>query len=228
MKRLEISSKVQEYLAETYRLAHAQPGEPVVSTSDLAGRMNVSAPAAARMINRLHESGLVAHEPYRGIRLTPAGEREALKSIRRHRLVESFLVRVMGFGWDEVHEEAEAVGGVISDPIADRMEAMAGYPKRCPHGEPIPTADGVMPEVHDVPLIEVAAPADLVVSRVRTHDPLKLQYLAALRLVPEQPIALISRAPFNGPLRLMIDRQEQVIGHELASVLRVARAEQAS
>ncbi len=224
MKSIEISPKVQEYLAEAYRLAQAQPDDGTVSTSDLAERMNVSAPAAARMISRLHESGLVEHEPYRGIRLTPAGEREALKSIRRHRLVEAFLVRVMGFGWDEVHTEAEAIGAVVSDRIANRMEAMAGYPTRCPHGEPIPTADGVMPEIRDMPLVEASAPADLVVSRVRTHDPDKLRYLAALRLIPEQPVTLVNRAPFNGPLRLLIERQEQVIGHELANVLRVSLA----
>ncbi|GAB4449494.1 MAG: metal-dependent transcriptional regulator [Anaerolineae bacterium] len=223
VKHMDISPKVQEYLAEAYRLA--QQGGATVSTSDLAEQMDVSAPAAARMISRLSESGLVEHEPYRGIRLTPAGEREALKSIRRHRLVEAFLVNVMAFGWDEVHDEADAIGAVVSDVVADRMEALAGYPTRCPHGEPIPTAEGVMPEVHDVLMTEVHAPADLIVSRVRTHDAEKLRYLADLRLIPDQPVTLVSRAPFHGPLRLTIDGHEQVIGYELARVLRVALAE---
>ncbi|PJF36009.1 MAG: DtxR family transcriptional regulator, partial [Candidatus Thermofonsia Clade 1 bacterium] len=149
----------------------------------------------------------------------------ALLSIRRHRLAEAFLVKVMGFGWHEVHEEADAIGAVISDELAARMEKMAGYPKRCPHGEPIPTADGVMPPIHDVRLADVEdVPTDLVVSRVNSHDPEVLKYLASLQLVPEQPITLLNRAPFHGPLRLRIGKHEQVIGYELACSIRVMRA----
>jgi DtxR family Mn-dependent transcriptional regulator len=130
----------------------------------------------------------------------------------------------MGFGWHEVHDEADAMGAVITDRIATRMEEMAGHPKRCPHGEPIPSADGVMPDVVDEPLSAITTPADLVISRVRSHDPEVLQYLATLNLVPGQAIKLVSRAPFNGPLRLRVGTQEQVIGHELAKELRVAKA----
>lgn len=183
----------------------------------------MSAPAVAAVVERLKQAGYVEHEPYRGMRLTSKGEREALMNIRRHRLAEIFLVKVMGFGWHEVHDEADALGAVISDRIAARMEHMAGYPTRCPHGEPIPTADGVMPQVVDEPLSETNAPADLTVSRVRSHDPEILKYLATLGLVPDQPITLINRAPFNGPLRLRIGPQEQVIGYELAGELRVSK-----
>ncbi len=213
----------QEYLAEVYRLAHYQPDNPYITTSALAERMNVSAPAVAAVIARLKRGGFVEHEPYHGVRLTEKGEREALLSIRRHRLTEVFLVKVMGFGWHEVHDEADAIGAVISNEVAFRMEKMAGYPRRCPHGEPIPSADGVMPEVHDEPLYETTAPADLVISRVHTHDPDLLQYLESLRLLPGTPIRLVNRAPFNGPLRLRVNGQEQVIGSELAHVLRVSR-----
>ena len=218
------ASKIQqEYLAEAYRLAHYQPDSPYITTSALAERISVSAPAVAAIVKRLHKAGLVEHEPYKGIRLTPTGEHEALMNIRRHRLSEVFLVKVMGFGWHEVHDEADRIGTVISDRVAARMEKMAGYPHRCPHGEPIPTADGEMPQIQDEPLSEVEAPADLVVSRVNTHDPEVLKYLAELHLIPEQPVRLISRAPFNGPIRLRIDKQEQIIGYELAKTIRVAR-----
>jgi DtxR family Mn-dependent transcriptional regulator len=158
------------------------------------------------------------------MKLTAKGEREALMNIRRHRLTEVFLVKVMGFGWHEVHDDADAMGAVINERIAARMEHMAGYPRRCPHGEPIPTADGVMPKVVDEPLSDVSAPADLIISRVHTHDAEILKYLATLNLVPEQPVRLLNRAPFNGPLRLRVGSQEQVIGHELSKVLRVSRA----
>lgn len=215
----------QEYLAEAYRIAHYQGDNPYITTSALAERMNVSAPAVAAVVERLKRGGFVEHEPYRGMRLTPKGEREALMSIRRHRIAEVFLVKVMGFAWHEVHEEADAIGAVISEELTARMEKMAGYPKRCPHGEPIPTADGVMPTIHDVQLSAIEEiPKELVVSRVNSHDPEVLKYLGSLQLVPEQRIALLNRAPFHGPLRLRIGKQEQVIGYELARCIRVTPA----
>lgn len=214
---------MQEYLAEAYRLATAEPGNPYITTSALAERMNVTAPAVSAVVKRLKDRGLIEHEPYKGMKLTPKGEHEALLAIRRHRLAEIFMVKVMGFDWADVHDEADALGGVISDKVAARMEQMAGYPKRCPHGEPIPTKEGVMPPLKDEFLVNVEAPASLVVSRVRSHEPDILRYLATLKLVPEQKIKLISRAPFNGPLRLSIDGHEQVIGAELASEIRVSR-----
>jgi DtxR family transcriptional regulator, Mn-dependent transcriptional regulator len=220
------SAKQQEYLAEAYRLVHQQKGNPYITTSALAERVGVSAPAVAAIVNRLKDAGYVEHQPYHGIRLTPKGEREALMNIRRHRLAEIFLVKVMKFGWHEVHDEADAIGAVISDALAARMEIMAGYPKRCPHGEPIPTPDGMMPEIHDEPLSDVEPPQDLIVSRVPSHDPEVLKYLHSLKLVPGQPIRLLNRAPFNGPLRLKIDTQEQVIGYEMARNLRVSTPDQ--
>ena len=145
-KHTQAASPVQqEYLAEAYRLAHYQPDNLYITTSALAEVVGVSAPAVAAVVERLKRAGYVEHEPYRGMKLTAKGEREALMNIRRHRLSEIFLVKVMGFGWHEVHDEADAMGAVISETIAARMEEMAGFPRRCPHGEPIPSADGVMP-----------------------------------------------------------------------------------
>ncbi|HVO42790.1 MAG TPA: metal-dependent transcriptional regulator [Aggregatilineales bacterium] len=220
---MQASAVQQEYLAEAYRLLHYQPfDEPYVTTSALAEQVGVSAPAVAAVVERLKRGGFVEHEPYRGIKLTPKGIHEALMSIRRHRLTEVFLVKVMGFGWHEVHDEADRIGAAVSDVVAARMEHMAGYPRRCPHGEPIPSADGVMPDVVDTPLAEVLPPAEVTISRVHTHDAEVLKYLAELGLVPEQAIRLVRRAPFNGPLTLRIGKQEQVIGSELARVLRVS------
>ncbi len=212
---------MQEYLAEAYRVASYQTDSDWVSTTDLADRMGVSPPAVARMVGRLKKRGLIEHEPYQGMRLTPAGRREALHYLRQHRLTEMFLVRVMGFGWHEVHGEAEALGPAVSERVADRMNELAGRPQRCPHGEPIPTADGRMPRVVDKVLTAITPPASLVISRVNTDDPEKLIYLAELGLTPGQPFEFVSRAPFEGPLRLRIEDHEQVIGVELAGVLRV-------
>ncbi len=217
---MAISAVMQEYLAETYRIALYQD-EPYVGTSALADAMGVTAPAVARMATRLRDAGYIVHEPYHGMRLTASGESEALKAIRRHRIAEVFLVSVMGFGWHEVHEEADDLGPVLSTRLVERMALMAGNPTYCPHGEPIPTADGSMPVVNDMPLATVEPPAELVVSRVNTHDVDKLIYLEELGLMPGQALKLLTRAPFNGPLRLQIGRDEQVIGTELADVLRV-------
>ena len=218
---MTVSVAMQEYLAETYRLAHYQGDNPYVSTSSLAEVLNVSAPAVTRMVQRLKDAGLLMHEPYHGIALTPAGEREALLSIRRHRLVERFLVDIMQFGWHEVHDAADELGAVVGDMVVNRMEEMSGFPRRCPHGEPIPSLDGVMPEVVDYPLTEVEPNNDFVISRIHSHDAEKLQYLSTLSLVPGTKIKLVDRAPFEGPLQIKVDDELHFVGHGLAGVLRV-------
>ncbi len=218
---MSVSAAMQEYLAEAYRLAYYQDSDPYISTSALADVMKVSAPAVTRMVQRLKEAGYLEHEPYRGIYLTPEGEREALISIRRHRLVERFLVDVMQFGWHEVHDSADELGAVVSEVVVERMADMAGHPRRCPHGEPIPTRDGHMPHVTDVPLTEAPLGGRLVISRVSTHDADKLVYLDSLGLKPGTPFDLVERAPFNGPIQLRVAGQIRVLGHELAGSLRV-------
>lgn len=215
------SPAMQEYLAEAYRLAYYQGDDHYVSTSDLATELGVSAPAVTRMVQRLKSAGYLEHEPYRGICLTPAGEREALMSIRKHRLVERFLTDVMKFGWHEVHDDADELGAYVSDAVVERMAEMAGHPRRCPHGEPIPTPEGRMPRVQDEPLSNAQAGRELVLSRVHTHDAHMLQYLDTLGLKPGVKFELAERAPFNGPLVLKVNGKTQVIGHELAGVLRV-------
>jgi DtxR family transcriptional regulator, Mn-dependent transcriptional regulator len=215
------SPAMQEYLAEAYRLAFYQTDDPYISTSALADVLHVSPPAVTRMVQRLKEAGFLDHEPYRGIRLTPRGEREALMNIRKHRLVERFLVDVMGFGWHEVHDAADSLGATVSDMVVNRMDDLTGHPRRCPHGEPIPTAEGHMPRIVDTLLAEVAADADYVVSRCNTHDVEKLRYLASLGLTPGASIRLVERAPFHGPLHVRVGEQTHFLGYELAQVLRV-------
>lgn len=210
---------MSHYLGELHRLG----GEgQVVSPSRLAEVMDVSVPAAARMIERLDEAGLVERVPYKGVRLTGQGVREALREIRYHRLSEAFLVRVMGYGWHEAHDMADALAEVADEEFAARMDRTAGHPTRCPHGEPIPSADGVMPQIDDTPLTELPIGFKGVVSRVKAREDDKLIYFAEVGLVPEQPIEILNRGPFGGPVRLRIDRREEVLGAELASQVRAA------
>jgi len=215
---VKISPTMREYLGEIFRLERSPQG---VTTSALAERLEVSPPAVVRMLRRLHEAGMLTHVPYQTVKLSSAGEREALRSIRRHRLLEVFLVKVMGFGWDEVHEESHGLQLTISDAFEDRMDEVAGHPTHCPHGDPIPTKDGRLAEVHDQPLLDAPLGAQAVIRRVKTDDGDKLRYLAELGLVPGTPIRLVHRAPFNGPLRLAAGGREHVVGTELAQALRV-------
>lgn len=216
----------QEYLAEAYRIAYYQQDEPFVSTSALATVMGVSAPAVTRMVQRLKDEGFLEHEPYQGIKLTEKGEKEALANIRSHRLVERFLVDVMGFAWHEVHDAADDLGAVATGRLVDRMENMTDYPRRCPHGEPIPTADGFMPRVIDYPLNDADENSGYLVSRVNSHDEDKLQYLGTLGLLPGKSFKFVNRAPFNGPLQIEVDGEVVHLGYELAGVLRVCTAEE--
>lgn len=217
----EVTLTMRNYLADIYRLSQ---GNSWVSTTTLAGAMDVSPPAVARMVKRLDGYGLLEHIPYQGVKLTPSGVREALLGIRRHRLVERFLVDVLGFGWHEVHDEADRMQYGVSQRIEDRIDELLDHPTRCPHGEPIPTREGVMPEVGDLPLVVISPGTRGHISRIKTHDPDKLQYLASLNLVPGIPYTLVSRQPFNGPIRLDIaERGEQVIGGELSSAIWVTR-----
>jgi len=217
----EITPTMRNYLADIYRLGQ---GGSWVSTTTLADTLDVSPPAAVRMVKRLSDAGLLEHQPYQGVQLTASGRHEALLGIRRHRLVERFLVDVLGFGWHEVHDESDVLQSGVSQRIEDRIDEILGHPTRCPHGEPIPSRDGVMPEIDDLPLIVVSPGTQGHISRVKTHDPHKLQYLAELNLTPGTAYTLIGRQPFDGPIRLIIgDRAEQVIGSELAGAIWVTR-----
>jgi len=207
---------MREYLAEIYRL---QEDEPTVSTTSLAERLEVSAPAVPRMLKRLQSAGFVKHIPYQGVRLTDLGMRQALAEIRRHRILEVFLVDIMGFRWDEVHEHSDELGRGLNDGLTARMDEMTGFPKRCPHGEPIPDAELNLPELNDLCLINLGVGQRGSVSRVRTHEPERLRYFAELGLIPGAKFEVLGRAPFNGPMRLRIEREEVVVGAALIQSL---------
>src|SRR6187200_1427654 len=137
------SHTVENYLKAIFLAQVALlPSEPLVPMGQLASALGVVPGTATTMVKALSESGLVRYEPYAGVRLTPAGEKLAARVLRRHRLIELFLVKVMGMNWDEVHEDAEQMEHVVSDRLIERIDAMLGRPEFDPHGDPIPTADG--------------------------------------------------------------------------------------
>jgi len=210
------SAAMREYLAEIYRL---QEESPTVSTTSLAERLNVSAPAVPRMLRRLANAGYVKHIPYQGVELKESGRKLALDEIRRHRILEVFLVQIMGFSWDEAHEHAHDLGAGLNNGLTERMAAMTGYPTRCPHGEPIPDKEGVLPQIVDICAINLGVGRKGKISRVRTHDPEMLRYFTSLGIMPEVPFEILGRAPFNGPMRLQINKEEVVLGATLGQAL---------
>lgn len=207
---------MRRYAAEIYRL---QQDYEQVSLSLLSAAVEASAQATSTMVRRLNEGGYLTHEPYRGVHLTPEGEHIAMPSLRRHRLTEVFLVRVMKYDWASAHNLSDVFERGVNEELEDRIDELTDHPTRCPHGEPIPSKDGVMPQVVDMPLLDVPSGSDCIISRVRTHDMEKLTYIAELGLVPGVPFHLFSCAPFKGPLRLLMKSQDHLIGYELASSL---------
>ncbi len=216
---MQPSFAMREYLAEIYRL---QEDSPTVSTTSLAEQLGVSAPAVPRMLKRLKSAGYVKHIPYQGVELTERGLVEALKEIRRHRILEVFLVNVMGFSWDETHEHAEELSKGLNDALTRRMAEMTNFPTRCPHGEPIPDETGALPTVEDICIINLNVGYKGVVSRVRTNEPERLKYFAQLGLVPGATFEIVGRAPFNGPMRLQLQQEEVILGVELTKSLWVS------
>lgn len=221
VQELTASPAMQRYAAEIYRL---QEHHPFVGLAEIAEHLDVSAQAVSRMVQRLKEAGLLLHRPYRGVRLTAAGEQISLPAIRRHRLVEVFLVKVMGYDWSETHGVADTFELGVDQALEDRIDALTGHPTRCPHGDPIPSREGVIERLDDFSLIQLGSGEAGLISRVRTHDPARLRYLGSIGLVPGTAFSLRSCAPFNGPLRLTYADRDEVLGYELASAIWVQRA----
>lgn len=213
---MTVSPAMRRYAAEIYRLQEENEQVPL---SLLSSHVEASAQAISTMVKRLNQNGYLVHEPYRGVRLTEEGEKIAMPSLRRHRLTEVFLVKVMKYDWASAHTLSDVFERGVNDEIEDRMDELAGRPTRCPHGEPIPSKDGTMPEVRDEPLVNVPSGSDCVISRVRTHDMEKLRYVAELGLIPGIAFHLLSCAPFKGPLRLQMKPQDHIIGYELSQCL---------
>lgn len=214
-----LTAPVEDYLKAVYEIELG--GQPA-ATTDLAQRLGVAPPSVTGMVRRLADQGLMTHERYKGARLTEAGRRAALRTLRRHRVIEAYLTQALGYPWDRVHEEAERLEHAASDELIDRMAQAIGEPRTDPHGAPIPTRDG---DVHatrpSCALAELTVGATARVARVRDEDPALLRHLATLGLVPGTRITLLDRAPYGGPLTLAVDGQEQRVGPALAAEVQV-------
>lgn len=174
------------------------------------------------MVKTLAESGLAAYEPYSGVRLTPAGERLAGLVLRRHRLVELFLVQVLGMNWDEVHDDAEHLEHVVSDRLIERIDEMLGRPTHDPHGDPIPTAEGLMPTHHHDSLLTCPVGTPLRMTRITDQDPAFLRFVERNDLKPGQTLEVAARDAAADAVRLVgPGHAELTIGTRAASKLLV-------
>ena len=221
------SSTVENYLKAIY-LGEGQlaPGQRLVPMGQLAASLQVAPGTATTMVKALSESGLVEYEPYNGVRLSPAGEKLAAMVLRRHRLMELFLVRVMGLGWDEVHDEAEQLEHVVSDRLIERIDEMLGRPQVDPHGDPIPTADGQVPRHDFATLLTCPINERVTVTRVTDQDAAFLRFIEQHHLMPGEPIEVEARDEVSDSVRLKGRADQRItIGMRAASKVRVSASE---
>ncbi|HWE43304.1 MAG TPA: metal-dependent transcriptional regulator [Gemmatimonadaceae bacterium] len=212
-----LTAPAEDCLKAVYELERAGAGA-AVTTNDLAHRLALAAASVTGMVKRLAGQGLIDHARYRGVRLTEQGRRTALRTLRRHRVIETYLVSVLGFGWDRVHEEAERLEHAASDELVDRMAAALGNPAFDPHGAPIPTRDGGIAEgPAGCALSEVAPGERGRIARVEDEDAGRLRYLASLGIRPGVEFEVVDRAPFGGPLTLRIAGAPRQLGPQLAA-----------
>jgi DtxR family transcriptional regulator, Mn-dependent transcriptional regulator len=215
-----LTRSVEDYLKAIYQLS--PEGRPA-STSEIANLLALSPPSVTGMVKRLSEHGLLEHVPYRGVQLTEEGRRAALRMVRRHRLIEAYLVEFLGYSWDTVHEEAERLEHAFSETMIERMAAALGNPSVDPHGDPIPSADGSIHELVCIALADVPVGEIVEIRRVHESQPERLRYIGSLGLRPGVQIRVIDRQPIDDLVTIEVGTEKQVIGRELGHALLCAR-----
>lgn len=219
------SQTVENYLKTIY-LAQAElpSARDLVPMGQVAAALGVVPGTATTMVKTLADSGLVRYEPYAGVRLTASGEKLAGLVLRRHRLIELFLVKVLGMSWAEVHDEAEHLEHAVSERLIDRIDEMLGRPDVDPHGDPIPSAQGKIPRPDHPDLLTAPAGTPLVVTRVLDQDAAFLRFAELRGLVPGRAITIADRDAAADAVTLTIDDTAVTIGARAASRVLVRQA----
>jgi DtxR family transcriptional regulator, Mn-dependent transcriptional regulator len=216
----DLSRSVEDYLKAIYHLSEAGHA---ASTTAIADCLDLAAPSVTGMCKRLAEAGLVEHLPYKGVTLTREGRHAALRMLRRHRIIETYLVSHLGYSWDNVHDEAEKLEHAVSEDLVQRMSFALGDPQFDPHGDPIPAADGRIVDVSTTPLADIPVGELVRIARVDSNAADRLRWLAGAGLVPGVRITVLDQQPFNGPVTVALDGERRVIGRELALQLLCVR-----
>jgi DtxR family Mn-dependent transcriptional regulator len=214
------SLTIENYVKAIYQLAPARDGAPA-ATGKLAEALGVSPGTVTSMLKTLSESGLAEYVPYEGARLTDAGRTLALRVLRRHRLIELFLVRTLNLTWDEVHEEAENMEHAVSDLLVDRIDTFLGYPASDPHGDPIPKADGTVAGLAGRRLSQIAAGERFRVVRVVEQSPEFLRYLTETGLRLEAQGQVVANRDESGTITVEVAGRQTTLAHNIADRLLV-------
>jgi len=213
------SQSVEDFLKAVYNL---QADSDRVSTNALAEALNISAPAVTDMAQRLVDEGTVDYLKYRGVRLTEEGERVALQMLRRHRLIETYLVQDLGYQLHEIHDEAEALEHSVSDRFVEAIARKLGEPSYDPHGDPIPDLEGIMQERNLQPLSTLRLNSPARIRRFIMDDPAMLQNTQERGLMMGVTLEVVERDPFDGPITVRMDAEgTQTIGYKMASSILV-------
>lgn len=208
-----------DYLKALYLLGGSDKPVP---TRELARRLGISSPSVSEMVTRLSAQGLIQHDRYRGQELTKEGRKVALELVRHHRLLEMFLVQILGYSWDEVHEEAERLEHVISERMEERIFELLGRPELDPHGHAIPTLAGKVKPVSNRPLSECKAGEKVVVQGVSDDDALRLRELDRRGLHPGTRLSVVAGSQFEGPIEIRLKGHRDSVPLGLAKALFVA------
>src|SRR5258708_11257584 len=213
-----LTRAVEDSLKSIYHLS-SQGG--FAATSDIAAMLAVAPSSVSGMVKRLSETGLIEHVPYRGVQLTAQGRRAALRMIRRHRILELYLMQHLGYDWGGVHAEAERLEHAVSDELIERMATALGQPRYDPHGDPIPTAAGEIEEAELIAVADAAPGAKLELRQVGAQDVARLRYFAEQGLTPGVLLTVSERRPVNGPTTLPLgpSGERRIVGRELAQLL---------
>lgn len=211
--RAPLTEPVEDYLKAIYEIERTGAA---ASTNDIAQRLSIAPASVTGMVRRLAGQGLLAYERYRGVRLTDNGRQAALRTIRRHRVIEAYLTHALGYEWDRVHEEAERLEHAASDELVDRMAAAIGDPDADPHGAPIPRADGTIDETSSDTLADLPPGARARIARVSDENGELLRYLDELGMRPGVRVRVHDVAPFDGPITLVVGGARRSVGLELA------------
>jgi DtxR family transcriptional regulator, Mn-dependent transcriptional regulator len=211
-----MSRATEDYLKAVY---HLQTRGEAVTTGQLAHELGVSSPSVSAMVRRLEDGRLLFRPDGRTLRLTDSGQRAALRVVRRHRLLETFLHRMLDVPWDEVHAEAEQLEHALSDRLSERIDAALGHPTHDPHGDPIPPRDGPHDEVWGAAL-ETARPGSRFrVERVSDRNSAALRYLGELGVRPGVVISVDEQEPFGGPRWIRIGERRHPLGGTLTRLV---------
>lgn len=220
----ELSESIQDYLKAIYELG---PTDIPTSTNQLAERLNVAPASVTLMLKRLAgmKPALVEYHKHHGVQLTEEGRRVSLQMIRKHRLIELFLVKILGYSWDEIHDEAERLEHAVSARFGERLARLLGEPDFDPHGDPIPDRDLQLPSMKTVPLSEVQPGVTATIRRVHTSDAALLRYLGEMGVLPGAEITILAQIPFDRTVHIAIHGQsegiERVLGVEISLLIQV-------